>query len=181
MSIFSSISKKEKIWLALSFLIVLFAFSDRLILAPISLKFKRINSVIRMREAQLAQSMHNLNSKDEIAREYEKYLPYIKSDYSEEEEVAKLLEEIENLGRNAGISITDIKPQSSKQISIYKYYVVEIEAEGRMEALTTFLYQLGTSKQLFRASKVYISVKDKETSTAKASMLITKVVLAGKN
>ena len=44
MNIFSNISKKEKLGLAVAVLIVLFAFLDRLIVAPIGLKFKRINS-----------------------------------------------------------------------------------------------------------------------------------------
>ena len=177
MNIFSNISKKEKLGLAVAVLIVLFAFLDRLIVAPIGLKFKRINSEIKMNEIQLAQSLRNLSRKDDIAREYQKYIQYIKSNYSDGDEVAKLLEEIENLGRNAGISITDIKPQPPREVNIYKYYLIEVEAEGRMEALMTFFHQLSVSKQLFRVSKAYINVKEKETSIAKASILVTKVVV----
>ena len=177
MSFFSSISKKEKLGIALAGGIVLLAFLDRLIVAPIGFKFKKINAEIKANELQLAQGLRNLSQKDDIARQYQKYLLYIKSNYSEGEEVAKLLEEIEDVGRNAGISITDIKPQPPKQVDVYRYYLIEIDAEGRMDTLMTFLHQLGSSKQLFRAGKVYISVKEKETSTAKASILVTKVVV----
>ena len=144
---------------------------------PSELRLKKINSEIRSNESQLAQSLRNLSRKDDIKSEYQKYIQYIKSNYSEGEETAKLLEEIEDLGRNAGISITDIKPQPPKEVNIYKYYSIEVEAEGHMEALMTFFHQLSSSKQLFRVGKAYINVKDREVSIAKASILVTKVVV----
>ena len=79
MNIFSNTSRKEKLGLAVAVLIVIFAFLDRLVVAPIGMKFKKINSEIKMSEIQLAQSLHNLNNKDDIAKEYQKYMQYIKS------------------------------------------------------------------------------------------------------
>jgi len=177
MNLFSNMGKKQKMGLAVAGAILLVALFDRLITSPIGQGFKKVNSEIKMNERQLAQALRNLNQKDEIIREYDKYLPYIKSNYSEGEEVARLLEGIEGMGRDAGISIGDIKPRPPKEADIFRYYMIEIEAEGSMESLINFLYQLSSSKQLYRASKVYISSKDKESSAAKASMLVTKVVV----
>ncbi len=177
MGVFSNISVKEKMGLAAAGLIVFFAVADRLVISPISGKFKRINSEIRVHQRQLSQSLRNISHKDEIAGEYQKYLQYVKSNYSEGEEVAKLLEEIELLGHNSGISINDIKPQPPRRSGIYKYYLIEIQADGRMDTLINFMYQLSASKNLFRVSRIYVGVKDKEASIAKVSMLVTKVVV----
>jgi Tfp pilus assembly protein PilO len=177
MNIFSNMGKKEKLGLAIAVTIALLAFFDRLVIMPISSGFKKINFDIKAKEKQLAQSLININQKDNIAKEYKKYMPYVKLNYSEGEEVAKLLEAVESMGRNAGISVNDVKPQSPKDVDIYRYYTIEVEAEGTMISLMNFLHQLGSSKELFRASKIYITAKDKESSTAKASIRITKVVV----
>ncbi len=170
--------KKEKIGLTIAAVIVFIAVFDRLITVPISQKFKKINSEIRMNEQQLAQGLRNLNHKEDIVREYQKYLPYIKSKYSEGEEVAKLLEEIEGISRTAGVSIADVKPRPPKQVDIYRYYYIEIEVESSMEALINFLHQLGSAKQLYRVNRISISTKEKNSSSIKASILLTKVVIS---
>lgn len=178
MNFLSGIGRKEKVGLMIAGVIVFAAIFDRIIISPISVNFRKIDSEIKMNERKLAQGLRNINQKDEILREYQKYLPYIKSNYSEGEEVAKLLEDIESIGRNAGISIADIKPRPPKQADIYRYYYIEIEALGSMDNLMSFLHQLGSSKELYRAGRVLISIKSKETSTVKASILVTKVVIS---
>ena len=102
MNIFSGMSKKEKLGLTIAAMVVFLAFFDRLIAAPIVFKFKKINSETRMYEQQLAQTLLNLNQKDDIAKDYQKYMQYIKSNYSEGETVTKLLEEVENMARSSG-------------------------------------------------------------------------------
>lgn len=178
MSFISGMGRKERIGLIIAAAIVIAAIFDRIVVAPIGVSFKKIDSEIKMNERKLAQGLNNIKQKDDILREYRKYLPYLKTSYSEGEEVAKLLEEIEGMGRNSGISIGDIKPRSSKQADIYRYYYIEIEAVGSMENLIKFLHQLGSSKQLYRAGRVSITIKDKESGAIKASILVTKVVLS---
>lgn len=173
-----NMGKKERLGLAIAMVIVFIAGFDRLIIAPISQKFKKINSEIKVNERQLAQGLLNLNRKDDIIKEYQKYLPYIKSKYSEGEEVAKLLEEIEGASRDVGISIADVKPRPPKQVNTYRYYYIEMEVEGGMGTLINFLHQLGSSQQLYRVNKIYISARDRGSSTVKASILLTKVVVS---
>jgi len=169
--------KKEKLGLSIAVAIVFIALFDRLIISPINFSYKKINAEIKMGERQLVQGLRNLNQKEEIAREYKKYLPYMKSNYSEGEEVSKLLEDIEEMGRATGVAIDDIKPRPVKLVDIYKYYLIEIEAEAEMDALMNFFYQMSSSKHLYRISKIYINAKSKESSAVKASILVTKVVI----
>lgn len=177
MNFFANMGKKERIGFTIAALIVFAALFDRLVIAPIGFNFKKSNAEIKMNERQLVQGLRNLSQKDNIIKEYQKYLPYISSNYSEGEEVAKLLEDIESMGRDAGVAIADIKPRPPKQVDIYRYYLIEIEVEGEMTALMNFLHQLGSSKQLYRVSRVYISTKTREQSAVKTSILVTKVVV----
>ena len=176
-SFMSAMSKKEKTGIAIALTILVFAFLDRFVAAPISGKFKKISAETKMTELTLAQNKRNLTPRESISREYQKYLQYVKSNYSDGEEVNKLQEEIENMARSAGLAIGNIKPQPPKESDIYKYFLIEVDVEGKMDSLITFLHELAASKELFRATKIYITLKEKETSTARASMLVTKVIV----
>jgi len=96
---------------------------------------------------------------------------------SDEEEVAKILGEIESLARQSKVYLANMKPQSPKEIDFYKEYAVEIDAEGEIVPLTAFLHQLNTSTQLLRVEKLRLSSKKKGDKTLKASMLIIRILV----
>jgi DNA-binding HxlR family transcriptional regulator len=173
----NKLSKKERIGLFISVGFVVLALLDRLIISPINNRFEQINREIKISEKQLAHSLRNLNQKDIISREYQKYIQYVKKSASDEEETAKILGEIEELARSSAVYLVDMKPQTPRKVDFYKEYTVEIEAEAEMESLVNFLHQLNTSSHLLRAEKLRLNLKGKESSVIKAAILITKVLI----
>lgn len=171
------LSKKEKAGLSFALVFLAVAFSDRLIVSPIRERFRRMNQAIKISEKQLGHDLRNVYQKDQIAAAFEKYAKYVERSGSDEEEVAKILGEIESLARQSKVYLVDMKPQTPKEIDFYKEYAVEIEAEGEVASLMTFLHQLNTSLQLLRAEKLRLNAVKKGDKTLKASMLITKVVI----
>jgi len=65
----------------------------------------------------------------------------------------------------------------SQKVDFYKEYSVEIEAEGEIADLTTFLHQINISPQLLRVEKLRLNAKESENKILKSSMLITKVLV----
>ncbi len=177
MMFFEKLSKKEKIGLLIAFGFLAAAFLDRLIVAPIRNKIKRINREIEISEKQLSMNLRNIKQKDIIEQKYEKYVDYVKRSGSDEEEVARILGEIEVLARKSSVYLVDTKPQTPKRVDFYKQYMVEIEGEGEMRSIIKFLYELNVSPQLLRAEKVRLSIKAKKRGVIKVSMLITKVLI----
>ena len=59
----------------------------------------------------------------------------------------------------------------------YKEYTVEIEAEGYMESLMSFIYQVNTSSQLLRIETLRLNLTKGGSNVLSASMLITKVLI----
>jgi Tfp pilus assembly protein PilO len=171
----SKLSGKEKVWMFFSVVFVCLVIMDRLILTPINERVREINREIKINEAQLAVGMRNLKQKVPITEEYKKYASYLKSPGSDEEKTTSILSEIENLAKKSAVSLADMKPQPPKKIDFYKMYTVEVRAEGSMEALVNFLYQLNLSPQLLRAEKVRLNLKEKDSAVVAASVLITKV------
>jgi Tfp pilus assembly protein PilO len=171
------LSQKEKIGLTMALMFLAVASLDRLIVSPIRVRFQRIDQAIRINEKQLAHDLRNVHQEDQIAAQFEKYIPYVEQTGSDEEEVAKILGEIEGLAREANISLANMKPETPKEVDFYKRYAVEIEAEGAMGPLTTFLYQINTSNQLLRVEKLRLDSKANGDKTLKASMLITRILV----
>ena len=175
--IWDKLSKKEKIGLSVAFAFLALAFLDRMLISPIRTKFNALNLQIRISEKQLGGDMRNINQKKFIGEEYEQYLPYIRRSGSDEEEVAKILGEIEALARKSSVYLVDMKPRKPREVEFYKEYTVEIEAEGYMESLMSFIYQLNTSSQLLRVETLRLNLTKGDSNVLSASMLITKVLI----
>ena len=175
--IWDKLSKKEKIGLSVAFAFLALAFLDRLLISPIRTKFNALNLQIRISEKQLGGDMRNINQKKFIGEEYEQYLPYIRRSGSDEEEVAKILGEIEALARKSSVYLVDMKPRKPREVEFYKEYTVEIEAEGYMESLMSFIYQVNTSSQLLRIETLRLNLTKGGSNVLSASMLITKVLI----
>ena len=177
MDFFSKLSKKEKTGIVVAGIIVLLAFSDGLIIRPIRERVTGLNDQIKMRREELKRNLQNLSQKETVSREYEKYARYVTKAGSDEEAVAQILAEVEELARESRVYLVDTKPQPPVEAGFYKEYKAEIEIEGRVDAIVDFLYQLNNSTQLLRAEKLRIASKSKVSTTAKAFILITKVLI----
>lgn len=173
---FSNMAKKEKIGLVAAALIVGLTLLDRLIVDPINKRIQQIEREIRQDEKQLSLGLRNLSQKDTILSEYDKYSQYFKSFGSEEETTAAMLSEIETLAKKSNMNLSDLKPQTSKDKGFYREYSVDVEAEGAMDSLVSFLYKLNSSPQLLRAEKLRFNSRSKEPSVIKASILIIRAV-----
>ena len=171
------LSAKEKIGLSIAFVFLAAAFLDRMLISPIKVRFNALNQQIRIGEKQLGSDIRNLNQKESISEEYGKYFPYIQRSGSDEEEVAKILGEIESLARKSSVYLVDMKPRKPREVDFYKEYTVEIEAQGYMESLMNFIYQLNTSSLLLRVETLRITQTKSGSKTLTASMLITKALV----
>jgi len=172
------LSGKEKAGLLAAFVFICLAVMDRLVVSPINTRVRWINRQIEIAEKELAQDLRNISQKDVIAGEYQDYITYVTKVGSDEEEVAKLLGEIEGLARKSAVDLVDMKPRTSKELDSYKEYTVEVEVEGGIGPIVQFLYYLNNSTQLLRTERVRIQLKEKDSSVIKSTMLITRILFS---
>ncbi|MDD5422527.1 MAG: type 4a pilus biogenesis protein PilO [Candidatus Omnitrophota bacterium] len=170
------ISGKERMGLFIALAFVLVVLTDRLVVSPIAGTFSRLDRESKMAVRQLSALLRNMEQKDTVSVEYQKYIQHIKKAPSDEEDIARMLGEIEGLARMSSLSVSDMKPQPSRTIGSYRQYSVEVEAEGTEESIVKFLHNLNNSLQLLRAEKVRISLKEKSSADIKMSVLVTKLV-----
>lgn len=171
------ISKRERMVLYLGAAFLFLFFLDRFIFNPINQKIAQLNQEINLSQKRLAASLRNIQQKDAVIAQYDKYKAYVKSAGSDEEETAKVLGEIENVARKSSVYLMDIKPQAPKQTEFYKKYSAEIEVEGKMDSIINFLYNLNSSQQLLRTEKLSLNPKEKDSQIIKALVLVSKFLV----
>jgi len=177
MVFWDKLSKKEKIGMSFAIAFILIASTDRLIVNPIRGRFQRVNQAIKISEKQLGHDLRNVHLKKQIEEEFEKYVQYVERSGSDAEESKKFLGEIESLAQQSNVDLVDIKPQKPIEVDFYKEYSVEIEVQGKIADLMTFLHRINISAQLLRVEKFRLNAKDSGTKALKSSMLITKVLV----
>ena len=177
MTFWNKLSQKEKIGLSAAITFMVIASFDRLVIDPIFAKLKQMSQEIKISEKQLGHDLRNVHQKDQISELFGQYVAYVERSGSDEEEVGKILAEIEALARKSNVHLVDVKPQTPKEVDFYKEYDVEVEAEGEIVPLMEFLHQLNTSDQLLRVEKLRLNSKKKGKQTLKASMLIGKILI----
>ena len=173
----SKLSVKEKTGLLIGVIFLVVAFLDRLIISPINNRIQQINQEIKTAEKQLERDLRNLNQKEVITKEYQGWTGDLKKTGSDEEEIAKVLAEVEGFARKAGIYLVDMKPRLPADEDFYKEYSAEIELEGDMTGLVTFLYHLNNSTQILRAQKTRLALKLKDSNLLKVTIIVTKILI----
>ncbi len=177
MEFFSKLSVKEKKGLYIAVLIISIAAFDRLIISPIASSFRKLNHDIKTDEKRLVLGLRNLNQKDAVLAEYQKYEKNIRKTESDEEEVSKTLDEIEGLARKAHVSMIDVKTRSPQQVDFYTEYTMDLEIQGDPESIANFLYQINTSPLLLRTTRVRFGSQEKDSKGVKASIVVTRILL----
>jgi len=175
--IFTRLSKREQFILYAAVFFISMALLDRAIVEPIFSRMQSIDKEIQEKESAIRRSVHVLAQKDRISSEITKYSSFLSTAKTEEEEMTSLLKEIENLANKSSIYLIDMKPAAIKDLGSSKKYLINLNCEAQMEQITDFMYNIENSSKLFTIDKYQISPKSKETSVAKCSISISKIVI----
>jgi len=170
-------SKKERLLFYVAVIFVGCAVVSRMALHPAIAKSASLNREIKLKKRMIEDSLRLLSQKEVIQKESGKYAGYIKQKLSEEQEVATLLKEIEDIAKDSQIQLIDLKPYSAKRGDFYTEYKVEVETEAEMNQLMTFIYNLQSSGGLLKVTKFSISPRVDKINTLKAQLAITKIFI----
>ena len=173
----SRMSKREKSVFYLAAIVISFTLLDRLVVYPIFSKMEQLSDEISEKEAGIKRSMHILMHKDRILAESVKYKTFFKSVKSEEEEMTAFLKEIENLASMNSIYLVDMKPGGLAESGASNKYMLNLNCEAQLRQLVEFMYSVEQSKKLLTIERYKISTKSKDSSVARCSMTISKMVV----
>ena len=176
-NILARFTKREKMILYGALLFIFLMFLDRMVIGPVFQKLASLDEEIIRRESNIKKDMRILSQKDRILSEAAKYATFLGETRSEDEEVTSLLKEVEAQANKASVYLVDIKPAGSKEIGTSKKYLVTLNCEAQMEQIVNFMYNIENSNKLLAIEKYQITPKSKESSVAKCSLTVSKIVM----
>ncbi len=104
-----------------------------------------------------------LGMKESVDAQYETYRDLLTQESSDEVVRNELMQDINRISGQSRIRVPEIRQALTEFYPDYKRYVVEIDIEGTVANLASFLANLQKSKKLFRVEKLEIT---KKTSAA---------------
>ena len=173
----ASLSPRERLVFNLSSTVIFLMLLDRLIISPISSQIEALNKETEQEEATIKKHLRLLAQKDKITAQSSKFESYLNSSLSQDEEVTAMLKEIEDLANKNSVYLIDLKPSDIKQSGPTKKYMINLSLEAQMDQLAVFMYSVESSDRLFTIEKYKIDPKARESSVARCSMIISRVVL----
>lgn len=145
---------------------------------PMTSKFSELDDEIFSMQMRLRKAKTLLRQQDDVIAMSKRYANLEKMDAgTDEEEIARLLNYIEQTARKDGVSLSDVKPQAVKSDKVTKVYAVDLNAEGELSAIIEFVYELEHSEQLLKIEKVDMSSKEEKSAILRASLRVSRIVV----
>lgn len=175
--IFSNLTKRERNLFYLTMILIFVWVIHSFVIKPIIVKWNQLDDKIEVATLKLEKNIKMIDRKEKIKNEYENYASAVKMTGSEEEEMAKFLTEIESLASSSSTHIIEIKPRPSKKVQFYKKYLIELDAEGDINQLSKFIYDIQNSNQLLKVDKFSLGTKGAGTNLLKCHLLVSKILI----
>ncbi len=177
---FASLNDTGKKLLIVAAVIVLLALFDRLLLSPTMSKISSIDNEIKKEEIEIKQDIRFLGYKNQILQTSEAYQPYLTADnLSDDERIAAFLKKLEILAQKANVTIKTTPTGGSKQDGPYLKYQADVECNGQLKDVVTFMHSVETTTDLMRVTKYNLGGKKSDTGDdVKATMSIVKAIIS---
>ena len=146
---------------------------------PMMAKLSDLDDEIFALQLKIRKAKTLLRQKDEVMEESKKYPNLSRMDAgSDEEEIARLLNFIEQTARKLGVSLSDVKPQAVQSDKMSKRYLVELNAESGLKELASFIYELEHSPEILKIEQVNTGPKDEKNALLlRSAIVVTRVVV----
>ena len=146
---------------------------------PMTAKIGDLDDEIFSLQLKIRKAKTLLRQKDEVLEESKKYPNLGRMNAgSDEEEIARLLNFIEQTARKLGVSLSDVKPQAVQSDKMSKRYLVELNAESGLKELASFVYGLEHSPEILKIEQVNTGPKDEKSALLlRSAIVVTRVVV----
>lgn len=171
------LSKKDKIIFYIAVCVVALLILDRGIISPVFSKIRSLNKELQDKQANIKKNLRILAQKERILAQGAKYNSLLgDSKMSDDEQVTLVLKELESLANKSSVYLVDMKPSGIKESGSSKMILINLNCEAQMEQLVDFMYNMENSNSLISIEKYQLTPKTKESSVAKCSISVYKVV-----
>jgi Tfp pilus assembly protein PilO len=174
----AKLSERERKILYVVIGLMIFVFGYHAVWNPMMEKFSQLDDEIFAMQMRLRKAKTFIRQKDAVMEASKKFTNLEQMDAgSDEEEIARLLNFIEQTARKNGVSLSDVKPQPVRSDKVTKQYMVELNAEASLASVTDFIYELEHSPQMLRLERVTVTPKEENSPTLRAFLTVSRMVV----
>ena len=174
---YSKLSKRERLIFYVTGLALFLGVMDRIVYQPVLDRILDLDQQIVVQENLLRKNLRFLAVREAVQTRYADYAAYAVTSGFDEEEIAGLLNAIEGVARNVGLSLINMKPKPVVKTELGKLYPVEADVETNMAQLIKFIHGLYNSKYILGVKKMNLAPKGKKSDQIKGYLLIYKTVI----
>ncbi len=171
------LSGRERIGAIAAVIIISVMSMDRLILGPIIQKINILGEEIKRKENLLGGDLRIMGNEERVMREVQYYERYSLTALPEEDELAGLLSEIENLAKSSKVYLIDSSPSGTREEGLLKAYLIDVDCEGSMKEVVGFMHSVENSRKLIQIEGLRIRPKEKGSDIISCNMIIAKTVM----
>ncbi|MBI5873944.1 MAG: hypothetical protein HZB36_07410 [Candidatus Omnitrophica bacterium] len=154
------LTQKEKIILSVAAGLITAGIVFNFLIIPTLTENARLNGEIRITRGKFLRYTKLLASKRDIQEKYEKFYASFKMSRIEQDALAGILSEFEDLAGASGVHIVDIRPDmAEKDPGKVKGITVELRVKGTSDAYMKFIYAIENSLSLLRIKKFQLNAK----------------------
>lgn len=171
-----NLSERERAILIVTVALAVSAAAYGLVIEPAGTAWNALKNDITSKENTIIKDKELLSRYDALEEEYKKFPTLIEKGESEERETQNALASIETISKESGCHIANVKPRQSKKVGSYREISFEVIAEGDIETISRFMYNLETSKALLRIKRFTITSRSEPSGALKSIFLINKIL-----
>ena len=175
-----TLSQREKNIFYLTAAILAFALLFNFLAVPFLDKADRIHRQIRLARVKLIKYTALVSKKAYIQARYAKFFPGAQLAGSQDGTSVSALTELENLTRDSGIRILDLRPrQAAAAASGYNELPIDLRTEGEIEGYFKFIYNLQSSPSLLKVKSFQLSALP-NSNALEGNFSIYQISVSGK-
>lgn len=170
------LQKREKIILFLCLVTGISAMVYIAIAEPFYKKWVGVNAELKAKQTLLKKSRYLLSQKELLSRDLKKTKKLNYTAETCEEYAAKLLLQLETIGRRSRIKqITSVSPLPIKDEKDYQLLQIQLSFEADLEGLVKYLYNLQNDGYSVNIEKLQIDIGSVFPDALKSQILISSV------
>lgn len=174
---YSNLSGRGKIIFQVALVVVIVSLFDRLFWGPLLAKEEETLLKIKQAKERVVRDNRILAYKTQILNEAMALQEYY-SDIKEEDLINRdFLGTIERLSTKTGINLVKSTPGVSEEKKGYKEYSANLELNGSLSDVLTFMYEIGTVDSLLKVEELALNPRRGLDDEVSATMRVSKMVV----
>ncbi len=176
-AIYNNMSGRGKMLAKVAGLVIAAVLVDMIVVRPMNNYLSRIDDLIAVEEQVIPKRLQILKFKDRIIAQYHSAKPFLSDlTISQEEEIARLLREVERVSKGAGLFVSNINPVKTTEQSETLYELsVDIEGKGGIDQVRKFMKEIELSNPPIRIDGFNFKPQGKDSDDIKFTFTIIKI------